>query len=173
MFVTRFAHILPEKWRQSLQAERKSPMNTENEPVLEDLIPHRSPMLLIADIIEVDGTHAITRSTVAPTWPLADDNGVSPLILVEVAAQSAGVCNGWDRIHTQGSDSNPMGWLVGIKKAEFFSGPLPIGSSLTARADNTYNFANLREIACTISRDDELIARVTLQLFQAQDDNDN
>ncbi len=148
-------------------------MLEHGKPELEDLIPHRGSMLLIADIIEVDGVHAVTRSRVSATWPLAGADGVSPLVLVEVAAQCAGVCNGWDRIHTQGPDSNPMGWLVGIKKADFFTDTLAPGSTLIARAENTYNFANLREIACTITRDNQTIARVTLQLFQVRENDDD
>jgi len=61
--------------------------------------------------------------------------GVHPLILVELAAQTAGVCNGWGRIQTQGRDSSQMGWLVAIKKAEFFIYSLPFGAMITARAE--------------------------------------
>jgi predicted hotdog family 3-hydroxylacyl-ACP dehydratase len=134
---------------------------------LEDLLPHRGRMLLVDDVVEVDSSHAVTRCVVDKSWPLVRDNAVHPLVLLELAAQTAGVCNGWDRIQTQGLDSNQMGWLVAIKKAEFFIDRLPLGSAVIARAENTYNFENLREVACTLRRDGALIARTTLQLFQA------
>ena len=84
-----------------------------------------------------------------------------------LAAQTAGVCNGWDRIQTHGQDSDTMGWLVGIKKADFFIDALPLGGIITARAENTYSFENLREVACELHMDTQLIGRATLQLFQA------
>ncbi len=134
---------------------------------LQDLLPHRDDMLLVNEILEVDSTHAQTLCLVEKSWPMADNNGVHTLILVELAAQTAGVCNGWDRIQTLGRDSEKMGWLVGIKKAEFFIDNLPFGKSIRTRAENTHNFVNLREVYCEQYMDDTLIGKITLQLFQA------
>ncbi len=134
---------------------------------LEDLLPHRAPMLLIDQVLEVDRTRAVTRSVAAETWPLADRGGVHPLILVELAAQAAGVCNGWDRIVTQGLDSDQMGFLVAIKRARFLIDRIPCGSPVVATATNTHNFENLREISCVLHLGQRLIGEVTLQLFQA------
>ncbi|HHD57145.1 MAG TPA: hypothetical protein ENK89_05655 [Desulfobulbaceae bacterium] len=136
---------------------------------LEDLLPHRGPMLLVDEVIAVDSSHAVTRCVVSESWPLVGDGGAHPLILVELAAQTAGVCNGWDRIQTQGLDSNQMGWLVAIKNADFLVDILPLGGAVIVRAENTYNFENLREISCELRLDDALIGRATLQLFQARE----
>lgn len=64
---------------------------------LEALLPHRKRMLLVGEIIEVDREHAVTRTTVSDSCPLCQGSKVHPLILLELAAQTAGVCNGWDR----------------------------------------------------------------------------
>lgn len=134
---------------------------------LEDLLPHRGEMMLVKEVLEVDRQHALTTFEVEKTWPMADVNGVFSLILVELAAQTAGVCNGWDRIQTKGLDSEKMGWLVGIKKADFFIDYLPFGGKILSRAENTYNFTNLREVSCRQHMDNKLIGSMTLQLFQA------
>lgn len=136
---------------------------------LEDLLPHRGDMLLISEILTVDNRRAQTLSRVNKSWPMADTQGVPPLILVELAAQTAGVCNGWDRIRAKGRDSNQMGWLVGIKKASFTVESLPFGATITTIAENTYSFENLREVSCELSMDNEIIGRATLQLFQASE----
>ncbi|MFH0785677.1 MAG: hypothetical protein V2B20_27535 [Pseudomonadota bacterium] len=134
---------------------------------LEDLLPHRGDMMLVKEVLEVDRQHALTICLVDKVWPMADENGVFSLILVELAAQTAGVCNGWDRIQTQGIDSEKMGWLVGIKKADFFIDYLPFGSKILSRAENIYSFTNLREVSCQQHMDNTLIGNMTLQLFQA------
>ena len=134
---------------------------------LEDLLPHRGNMMLISEVLEVDRQHALTLSHVARFWPMADDKGVLSLVLVELAAQTAGVCNGWDRIQSKGLDSEKMGWLVGIKKADFFIDYLPIGGKILSLSENLYSFGNLREISCRQHLDDTLIGSVILQLFQA------
>ncbi len=98
---------------------------------------------------------------------MANETGVHPLILVELAAQTAGVCNGWERIQTKGLDSDQMGWLVGVKKTEFLIDHLPFGSEILTRAVNSYNFEKLREVVCEQHMNNTLISKSTLQLFQA------
>ena len=134
---------------------------------LEDLLPHRGDMLLVQEVIEVNHNAARARFEVSKSWPMADDKGVHPLILVELAAQTAGVCNGWDRIQKKGIDSEQMGWLVGVKKTEFFVDSLPFGKTIIGRAENTYDFENLRVVFCELTMDDTVIGTTTLQLFQA------
>ncbi|MFA6499042.1 MAG: hypothetical protein WC256_01915 [Desulfurivibrionaceae bacterium] len=134
---------------------------------LEDLLPHRDSMLLVKEVLEVDSKTARALFLVEKSWPMTDAQGVHPLIMVELAAQTAGVCNGWDRIQTHGQDSNKMGWLVGIKKADFFIDSLPFGGIIIARAENTYSFENLREVSCEMHMDQKMIGKATLQLFQA------
>ncbi len=134
---------------------------------LDDILPHREPMMLIDDILEVGSNHALTSSVISTSYPLLDVNGVQPLIMVELAAQTAGVCNGLDRIKTQGIDSNQMGWLVGIKRAHFYIEHIPLGSRVVTRSENSHNYENLREVSCVLHLDERLIGEVTLQLFQA------
>jgi len=42
------------------------------------------------------------------------------LIMVELAAKAAGVCNGLPLIKDEGEDSSKLGWLVGMKRAQFY-----------------------------------------------------
>jgi len=140
---------------------------TLSDLTLEDLLPHRDNMMLVREVIEVDSQSAQARFVVEKSWPMADDNGVHPLVLIELAAQTAGICNGWDRIQTKGLESEKMGWLVGIKKTDFFIDLLPIGKTIIGRAENTYNFENLRVVSCELLMDGAVIGTTTLQLFQA------
>ena len=140
---------------------------TLSDLTLEDLLPHRGDMMLIDEILEVDSIHAVTLCRAKKSWPMTDEKKVHSLILVELAAQTSGVCNGWDRILTKGIDSDKMGWLVGIKKAAFFIDYLPVGGVVKSSAKNTYDFSNLREVSCEQFMDNKLIAKITLQLFQA------
>jgi predicted hotdog family 3-hydroxylacyl-ACP dehydratase len=137
-----------------------------NHLSLLDLLPHRDTMLLVDEVLRVDQRKAEVRCTVRRSWPMAEPCGVHSLILVELAAQSAGVCNGWDRIHTKGPDSDKTGWLVGIKRAEFHLDYLPYGADILCRAENTHNFNNLREVFCEQRWDGRLIGNMILQLYQ-------
>jgi predicted hotdog family 3-hydroxylacyl-ACP dehydratase len=139
---------------------------TFTDLTIEDLLPHRGNMLLVKEVLAVDDKQASALFAVDKSWPMADKDGVHPLILIELAAQTAGICNGWDRIRKKGRDSNQTGWLVGIKKAEFSIPVLPFGAIVTASSENTYSFENLREVSCELSLGNQIIGRATLQLFQ-------
>ena len=134
---------------------------------IEDLLPHRGTMLLIGEVLEVDAVQAVTLSTVRPDWPLTDTRGAESLICVELAAQTAGVCNGWDRIQSRGLDSDQMGWLVAVKRADFLVDRLPLGSRIETSAENTLVFDKFREVVSHLHQDGRLVASVVLQLYQA------
>ncbi len=102
---------------------------TLSDITLEDLLPHRGAMLLVGEVLAVDSRNATALFVVDLAWPMADEHGVHPLILVEMAAQTAGICNGWGRIQTKGKDSEQMGWLVGLKRQNSSSAPCPLAAS--------------------------------------------
>ena len=134
---------------------------------LADLLPHRGNMLLIDDILEADESHAVTSTVISEFFPLLSEEGVDPLIMVELAAQTAGVCNGLDRIKAQGKDSSTMGWLVGIKRARFYIDCIPLGSTVVTRSENSHKYDNLREVSSVLHMEDIVIGELTLQLFKA------
>ena len=136
----------------------------------EDLLPHRDGMLLIDEILAADEAHAVTRAVVARRWPLWEGGGVSPLIGVELVAQTAGVCNGWINRRRHGNGFSRRGWLVGVKKAAFAEDTLAPGSVLITTARNGYEFERFREASGTVRLGSRIIARVTLQLFQSDAD---
>jgi len=135
------------------------------------MIPHRGNMLLIDEIVEINENYSITSSIVKKSWPLFSGEGVSPLILVELAAQSAGVCNGWDRIQEKGIESDSMGWLVGVKRASFNTDCIPLHSKIIIRSENSQKYDNLR-VTTSVSRiGADIIGEITLQLFQASEND--
>jgi predicted hotdog family 3-hydroxylacyl-ACP dehydratase len=133
---------------------------------LEDILPHRGSMLLVDTILEVDATHAVTTSVIKESYPLTDINGSKSLIMVEFAAQTAGVCNGLDRIKAKGENSSKMGWLVGVKRAQLHVDTIPLGTTVITRSENIHNYDNLREVSAVLHMEDTLIGEITLQLFQ-------
>lgn len=135
---------------------------------LEDILPHRRAMSLIDDVIIVEENYAVTEAIVSKSYPMADSRGVSPLILVELAAQTAGVCNGLSKLKTEGKDSSRKGWLVGVKRAQFFvDDSIAIGSRLVIRSENRHEFDMLREVFCVVHLGEVLLGEITLQLIQA------
>ena len=129
-------------------------------------MPHRDRMLLIDEILVVDHNMAVTSTTVTDRWPFFNGNGVDPLILIEVVAQTAGINNGWVRIKKHGNDSEKKGWLVGIKQSRFLVRAVALNDCIITRAENQFEYEGYRQILGTARIGEKLIGEVALQVMQ-------
>ena len=137
---------------------------------IEDLLPHRGRMMLIDKIIEMDEERAVTVSVVTDQWPLFDGKTVSPIILIELIAQTAGISNGLERIRKHGKNSEKKGWLVGIKKSRFFVDAIPLHTRIITRAENRFKYDGFREILGTARIGQDIISETSLQVIQPDSD---
>ena len=140
------------------------------EVALEALLPQRRPMLLLDAVLAGDTHFAVTCSIVRPEWPLAGETGVDALVLIEIAAQTAGISCSWGRLQQKGPDSEQKGWIVAIKRAELHLAELPFGAHIRAEGRNTICYGGFQEVNATLSLNGACIAEVVLQLYQPQDD---
>ena len=138
---------------------------------IEELLPHRNGMLLIEEILEGDPNAAVSRAVVNENWPLCDGRRVSSLILIEIAAQTAGICAGLARIKEHGPNSDKKSWLVGIKSARFFVESLALQDKITTRAENKYEYEGYRQITSISRVGSKIVGEVELQAIQADDDH--
>ena len=138
---------------------------TLSEVSVEEFIPHRGRMKLIDEIVSVDEKTAVTESIVKQDWPLFEDNAVSPLTLIELAAQTAGVCIGWKEAIMKGKDTEGRsGWLVGIKQALFYLDRIPINSRIRVRSEKSYSLDNYLEVIGVAKIGPKVIGEVKLQI---------
>jgi len=137
---------------------------------IEDLLPHRNSMLLIEEILEGGPNAAVSSAVVNENWPLFDGSRVNSLILIELAAQTAGICAGWARIQERGLESDKKSWLVGIKRADFFVGALNLNDRIVTHAVNSFKYEGYRQITATARLGSEVVGKIELQAIQADDD---
>jgi predicted hotdog family 3-hydroxylacyl-ACP dehydratase len=137
---------------------------------IEDLLPHRGRMMLIDEIIEMDEEMAVTLSVVTDQWPLFDGKTVSPIILIELIAQTAGISNGLERIRKHGKDSEKKGWLVGIKKSRFFVDAIPLHTKIVTRSENKFKYDGFRELLGTAQIGQDIVCETILQVVQVDSD---
>ena len=135
---------------------------------IKDLLPHRDRMLLIDEILEVNDKTAVTSAVVTDQWPFFDGKSVNSLILIELAAQTAGITNGWVRMKRHGQASEKKGWLVGIKQSRIFVDSVSLNSRIITRAENKFEFESYRQVLGIATIGSDLVAEVLLQLIQAE-----
>jgi predicted hotdog family 3-hydroxylacyl-ACP dehydratase len=125
-------------------------------------------MRLIDAILEVDQAHAVTEATVAAQWPLTTADGASPLVLIELAAQTAGVCFGWQESQKPVDLRDAArGWLVGIKKAQFHIDRIRLPSCIVTRTQIFVQVEQYKEVVATATLGGRMIAEIHLQVLQA------
>jgi predicted hotdog family 3-hydroxylacyl-ACP dehydratase len=134
---------------------------------VEDLLPHRGRMLLIDEVIHIEDDWAISGVQVSDRWPLAEADFVSPLMIIELVAQTSGLGNGLNLIKERGKGADKTGWIVGIKKANFYTDALPMGAKIVVESKNRFKFDDFIEIEGSAKIDDKAIGEVTLQVMKA------
>ena len=145
-------------------------INPLDNPSITDLLPHRGRMLLIHEIVQIDKDSAVSRSIVNDQWPTFDGAGVSPLLIIELVAQTSGLNNSLDRLKKEGQGTETKGWLVGIKKAILHVDTLELGMVVTTRAKNSFKFEGFREIEGQAMIGEQVVGEVTLQVVRADGD---
>ena len=138
----------------------------QNWLAVEDYLIQQGRMRLVDAIVGVDEGQALTRAVVKSSWPLFKDGLVSPMIIVELVAQTAGINIRWNELQKDKDAPPGGGLLVGIKKADFFVNAIAGDSVLFTRAEKGYRYLHYAEYTGVVSIDEESIAEVVLQVVR-------
>jgi predicted hotdog family 3-hydroxylacyl-ACP dehydratase len=136
---------------------------------IEDYIPHREPIRIISEVIEMKEESAIAGAVVNYNWPLYEVNAVNSLVLIEAIAQTAALVEGYKK-KKQGK-AGVKGWLVGIKSAEFKQATIPVDTRLIIAVKSLYSFDNYGVIEGTVKSGEDVLAVAVLQALRMDDDN--
>jgi predicted hotdog family 3-hydroxylacyl-ACP dehydratase len=136
---------------------------------IEELIPHREPIRIISEVIEIADDFAITAAVVNPNWPLFDGNGVNSLVLIEAIAQTAALVEGYKK-KKQGK-LGVKGWLVGIKNAEFKQAKIPVNTRVVVSVKSMYSFDNYGVIEGTVKCGEDVLVVAVLQALRMDENN--
>ena len=134
---------------------------------IEELLPHRNGMKLIDSIIEVNEERAVSKSTVTEKWPLIEGDSINPIVLIELVAQTAGICIGWEELKKKGRNTEGTGWLAGVKEALFYWERIPLGSQIITEVRKVFDFENYHEIRGMIRVDGDLVGEVSVQIVKS------
>lgn len=135
---------------------------------IESLIPHRDRIKMISDVLEITPESAVAEAVVKSSWPSYDGKAVSPIVLIEIVAQTGAVIDGYKR-KIQGK-SGGKGWLVGIKDARFNVAEISLGTRIVASVGNSYSFEKYSVIKGTVKAGEEILAEIVLQALRMNED---
>ncbi len=132
-----------------------------------EYLPHRPPMLLVNNIIEVSNTHAVARVLVDQEAPFFTEQGVPASIGIEYMGQTAALIAGYQL--EQGTTEPHLGFLLGTRayatRLEYF----PADSILHVECrEKALVGDSLATFECIIAfaEEDEPIAKASLSVFR-------
>jgi predicted hotdog family 3-hydroxylacyl-ACP dehydratase len=135
---------------------------------IDSLIPHRDRIKMISKVLEITPASAVAEATVNVNWPSFDGQAVSPIVLIEVVAQTGAVIDGYKR-RLQGKTGG-KGWLVGVKDAHFNIAEISLGTQIVASVSNSYSFDKYSVIKGIVKADEEILAEIVLQALRMNED---
>ena len=128
---------------------------------IESLIPHREPIKIITEMLEIRDDSGLAAAVVGENWPTCDGRTVCTLVFIEAIAQTAAVVGGY-KLKKEGKDIQ-KGWLVGIKSAEFKRDRIPLGTRISVFVRSEYALEQYAIIEGIVKSDDEVLLTAVLQ----------
>ena len=143
----------------------RQPRRPSGVPDLDDLLPHRPPMRFVEGIeTETDG--GVVCAVRVPGRSAFSAGGFAPaLVAIEMAAQSAAVCEALRRFREAGDAGARVGYLVGARSVRFSRARVPAGETLFAAVRLSGIALPLCTYAFEIARGSEVVAWGTVSTW--------
>lgn len=131
---------------------------------IEDYLPHRPPMLLIDELVEVTDIKAVVRTTIKPDCVFARDGIVHPAAMIEFMAQCCAILIG-----ARPSGKGPrLGFIISCREVNLMVDSFAVGDKLELTAGKVHGQEALAVFSCTVSRDGVLCATMQLSAVDAE-----
>lgn len=133
-------------------------------PPIEQLLPHRPPMLWLDEVVDHEGDEVRCRLTVRESHVFVEDGAVEPIVSIEWMAQTVGTLVGlYDR---KRSLAPRPGYLIAIPEAEFFVERFRVGDVLELWARRTWGDETLASFESQVVREGARAARAQLSVYR-------
>lgn len=128
------------------------------------VVPHKPPMLLIDNLLEVKERASVSEMTVREEMIFVDADGyLDDAALPEIISQAIAAQEGFRKLGNRGQEME--GFLLGLKKLEIFS-RVRVGETLRITVFKAAKYGDFGIIEGEIHRGDELVARGELKVWQ-------
>ncbi len=138
-------------------------MNKPYPPVSE-LLPHKAPMILIDEILELTETAVRSRVLLTDQSPFVEDGAVPSLVSIEYMAQSIAAFAGATR--REKGEAVIRGYLIACREMTMAVESLAVGDELEVVATQVWHDEKLGNFDCSVTRRGETVSRAWLSVYQ-------
>ncbi|PKG82621.1 3-hydroxylacyl-ACP dehydratase [Colwellia sp. 75C3] len=144
----------------------------QNSYPIEDVVPHKHPMILIDKLVAYNDLIAQCSLTITSKSNFYNDEkqSVPSYVAIEYMAQSiAAFANANEK--DQGGEV-AIGFLVSSRKLKVFVSEFTLGMELTVTVEQLYaEESGLSAFDCFVEHDGERVVEAKINIFQPQDAN--
>ncbi len=130
---------------------------------IESYMPHRDGMKLIQDILESDENSCKAIAVPTETWPFQRQEGIDPMVIIELVAQTTSAYVGWCRRDKK--KLGGAGFLVGIRSAEIGTAHLPVGIPVYISCRRTLDMDNYGVFEGRVFTGDTIYGTTAIQVY--------
>lgn len=136
---------------------------------IKKLIPQRDPIMMVDELMDVEGNEAVTSLTVRPDNYFIDEDGLlAETGLLEHIAQSASAFAGYKAI-AAGAVEPPVGYIGEVKRFFCYRRPR-IGDELHTLITIGSEMDGVTIITGEVCVSDEIVADTQMKIFISQND---
>ena len=137
-------------------------------PPMEQLLPHRQPMILLTRMIEVSATTSVCEVVISPNTQFCDGEGVAAYVGIEYMAQAVAAFSGYQRYHND--QSIEVGFLLGAPKFKSHCRQFWLGQTLRIEVAHVWGDSQLARFECAIrnAQTRELLQQAELSVFKPE-----
>jgi predicted hotdog family 3-hydroxylacyl-ACP dehydratase len=135
-------------------------------PPLEELVPHRPPMVLLDRLVSWEPGKAVCALTLEKDAPFVEQDCVQTAVSIEYMAQGVAACLGYEAL--RGGESVRVGMIIGCRKFELATETIPIGTPLEIHVERKRGNENLSHFQCSVSDAERTYATALLTLYHAE-----
>jgi predicted hotdog family 3-hydroxylacyl-ACP dehydratase len=143
----------------------RGPRRASGVPDLDDLLPHRPPMRFVEGIERETDGGVVCAVRVSERSAFSAGGFAPALVALEMAAQSAAVCEALRRFREVGDTGARVGYLVGARDVRFARARVPAGETLFAAVRLSGIALPLCTYAFDVARGSEVVASGTVSTW--------
>lgn len=132
-------------------------------PPIDELIPHRPPMLLVDEVVHHDGLKVVCRTTIRDDMPFVQGGEVSALLAIELFAQSAASLV--SLLAAGKRRGLAAGALIGTRSMRLHTDVLRTGDIVEMRCEEKLAIGPTAQIHCELRRDGVLLAEGSINVM--------
>lgn len=131
---------------------------------IEDLLPHRPPMLWVDRFLECIEDGAVASARIDIDHFAVRDGYLLETALVELAAQTVALALGHRRSGNDDGEASNQGMLIGVSNFKIIA-PTPVGATLDIETREVKRLGPMLLVAATITSAGQPIASGELSLY--------